>query len=205
MLLAVLTDRWREITGANADRAFDELVTAYSGKGRHYHNLDHIEALLALSGEHAARLTDRDTVDLAIFYHDAVYEPTRSDNDAKSAALAQQRLAELEAPADRIAKVARYIEATKHAGAAPTGDGDLDHLLDFDLSILAAEPAAYEAYARAIGKEYAIYPDLLYRPGRAKVLRAFLAMPRIYRAPELAATWEAAARANLAAELGRLI
>ena len=98
----------------------------------------------------------------------------------------------------------RFVEATKHAAAAATSDTDLDHLLDFDVSILAAEPVAYEAYARAIRKEYAIYPDLIYRPGRAKVLRAFMAQPSIYRAPELAAMWEARARVDLAAELARL-
>ena len=200
----VFYSRWRDLFGGGADEAQRELIDAYSSSGRHYHNVDHIAALLALSAEHAASLTDRPAVDLAIFYHDAVYVPTRSDNEAKSAALAYERLGALGLPAVQVECVARYIEATKHAGAEPTGESDLDHLLDFDLSILAAEPAPYETYAAAIRREYSIYPDLLYRPGRAKVLRAFLAMPRLYRVPALAARWEAAARANLERELAQL-
>lgn len=196
--------RWVELLGAGADEACRELVACYSGDGRHYLTLDHIAVLLELSAEHAAVLADRDTVDLAILYHDAVYQPSRRDNEERSAALARARLTALGLPEGQIAMVARYIEATKHADGEPTGDSDLDHLLDFDLSILAAEPTAYESYAAAIRREYAIYADLLYRPGRAKVLRAFLAMPCLYRVPALAARWDSPARANLSAELARL-
>jgi predicted metal-dependent HD superfamily phosphohydrolase len=201
---SAVTRRWRELVGTAADSALAELIAAYGGQSRHYHDLRHIAALLALSAGHADSLADRDTIDLAILYHDAIYEPTRSDNETKSAELARRRLSELNVASDRVAKAVRFIEATKHASAAPSGDSDLDHLLDFDLSILAAEPKLYAAYTHAIRREYAIYPDLLYRPGRAKVLRAFLAMPRIYRVRAVAAKWEEPARANLAAELSGL-
>ena len=193
--------RWRGLMGNAAETALHELIAAYSSAGRHYHNLHHIAALLQLSAGHTANIADRDALDLAIFYHDAVYDAKRSDNEAKSAALARAQLSALGIAPDRVDKIARWIEATKHSSAAPTGDRDLDHLLDFDLSILAAAPAVYEAYTSAIRREYAIFPDLLYRPGRAKVLRAFIATPAIYRMPELAAKWEARARANLAEEL----
>ena len=202
----IVTSRWSELfhLTSTPDQPLRELIDAYSSAGRHYHNLDHVAALLALSAEHAGALADRDAVDLAIFFQDAIYDAKRSDNEAKSAELARARLPALGIAPERVDRIARWIEATKHAGAAPTGDSDLDHLLDFDLSILAAASDAYDAYARAIRKEYAIYPDLLYRPGRAKVLRAFLAMPCIYRVPELADKWEAAARVNLEAELARV-
>jgi predicted metal-dependent HD superfamily phosphohydrolase len=108
-------------------------------------------------------------------------------------------------PQDRIEKVARWIAATKHALAAPTGDSDLDWLLDFDLSVLASEPDIYDAYARAVREEYAFYPDLIYNAGRAKVLRGFLDAPTIYRTQELRRTWEEHARKNLAGELSRLL
>ncbi len=201
---AVVARRWGELVGIGADQELRELIACYGGAGRHYHTIDHIVALLQLTGEHAAGLSDRDAVDLAILFHDAIYEPSRRDNEEASAALARGRLPGLGVPPAQIEKIAHYIEATKHTGAGPTGDSDLDHLLDFDLSILAAEPMQYEAYAAAIRREYSIFADLLYRPGRAKVLRAFLAMPRLYRVPELAARWEGPARANLTTELARM-
>lgn len=200
--------RWREIwpspSNGAADAARAELIAAYGAAGRHYHDAAHVTALLALSAEYAASLADRDAVDLAIFYHDAIYDPQRGDNEARSADMVRSRLAAQGLATDYVAKIARWIEATKHAGGGPSGDSDLDHLLDFDLSILAAEPAVYAAYAAAIRREYSVYPDVLYRPGRAKVLRAFLAMPRIYRVPALAASWEQPARINLATELAGL-
>ena len=84
--------RWRELVGSAADAPLHELIAAYSSAGRHYHDLAHIAALLRLTAEHADRLADRAAVDLAIFYHDAVYDAKRSDNEAKSAALARAQL-----------------------------------------------------------------------------------------------------------------
>ena len=72
-------------------------------------------------------------------------------------------------------------------------------LLDLDLSVLAAAPDRYRAYAQAIRQEYAAVPDALYRPGRRRVLEGFLARPQIYRTERLRALWEASARANLSA------
>ena len=91
--LARLQARWRQIlpSAHGPPDALAELVAAYAAPSHHYHDLDHVAALLALSTGHAARLVDRDAVDLAIFYHDSVHDPRRSDNEARSAALAQER------------------------------------------------------------------------------------------------------------------
>jgi predicted metal-dependent HD superfamily phosphohydrolase len=210
--LATFRQRWWELAAsfpACEAQAADELrllEQAYCDGGRHYHGIGHIVALLALSREHRGALEDPAAVDLAIFYHDAVYRASRNDNEAASAALARERLTLLGVPVPLVEKVARYVEATRHeAPSLATGrDCDLDHLIDFDLSILAAPADAYDAYAAAIRSEYSIYPDLLYRPGRAKVLRAMLAMPVLYRVPELRARWEGLARANIERELTRL-
>ena len=201
-----LTARWRGLLGEHpeGDAALAELVAAYRSEGRAYHNLAHISALLKLSAENAGELADRAAVDLAIFYHDAIYDPARADNELKSAALARERLTVLGISPSRIGWIGHAIEATKHSAVPSANDGDLDHLLDFDLSILAAAPSIYANYAAAIRREYAIYPDAVYCPGRAKVLRGFLDAPRIYRVPKLAEIWEAAARRNLAEELAKL-
>jgi predicted metal-dependent HD superfamily phosphohydrolase len=197
---------WPRAAGGENERERDRLLAAYAAPGRHYHDLRHIDSMLALSAAHRGALRDASAVDLAILYHDAVYEPARKDNEQASAAMARQALTALGVAAPLVDKVARYIEATEHLGASAPADTDpdLDHLIDFDLSILAAEPADYDAYAAAIRREYAIYPDLLYRPGRAKALAKLIAMPKLCRVPALAAMWEAKARGNLERELGGL-
>ena len=199
-----LLDRLGVGAGAAAP-TFAELVRAYSESGRHYHTLDHIAALLDLLDQHGEGLADRSAVELAIFFHDIVYVPTRSDNEAESATLARERLTALGLPAGLIARVADLILATQH-GIEPAErcDADLALLLDLDLSVLAADRSIYAAYARAIRSEYAVYPDEVYRPGRRRVLDQFLARPRIYQTSRLHSLWDAAARANLTWELAEL-
>jgi predicted metal-dependent HD superfamily phosphohydrolase len=210
-VMATLSARWRAILdrlGIDADAAgptFADLVRAYSEPGRHYHTLDHIVALFHQLDRHGEGLADRNAVELAIFFHDAVYVPTRSDNEAQSAALARARLTALGLPAALVARVADLILATRHGiEHAEPHDADLALLLDLDLSVLAADRPVYAAYAQAIRSEYAVYPDLVYRPGRRRVLGQFLARPRIYRTGRLHELWDAAARANLEWELAEL-
>ena len=211
--IARITARWRELGSifradeGSCSEALGGLIEAYSGAARHYHDCRHIDALLELSRAHRTLLADPVAVDLAIIYHDAVYEPSRPDNEAASGAMAAGWLGRLGVSDFLIDKVCGYIEATKHVGGAPeagVADPDLDHLLDFDLSVLAAEPAVYDAYAAAIRREYSVYPDTLYRRGRAGVLTKLLAMPSLYRTPALKAQWEIRARENLARELAGL-
>ena len=190
---------------ARSEAELGRIVGAYGEPCRHYHDLRHVAELLTLSATHRNRLADRVAVDLAILYHDIVYDPSRRDNEEASAILARERLTALGFPAACIQKVARHIEATKHLEPllpeVAATDTDLDHFLDFDLSILAAEPAAYDAYAAAIRREYSIHTEAQYRIGRAAVVRKLLAMPRIYRVPASRPYWERLARANLTREL----
>lgn len=193
------------LAAADAEAVLGELVRAYAEPHRRYHTLDHIAALLRLLDQHGAGLGDRDAVVLAILFHDAVYDPARRDNEAASATLASERLTRLGLPAPLVAKVERFIRATQHGHAAPdTADADLALLLDLDLSVLASPWEAYRAYAEAIRQEYSIYPDALYRPGRRRVLEAFLAQERIYLTGPLRSLWESTARTNLARELADL-
>ena len=200
-----LHSRWDALTSrlgfaqAASAAVFDELAQAYSGPGRHYHNLDHIAQLLALLDQHGQDARGRDAIELAIFFHDAVYVPLRSDNEAASAALARTPLTALGATEPLVREVERLILATRHgtALADAASDPNLALLVDLDLSILGTERAVYAAYAAAIRREYAVVPDLIYRPGRRRVLAEFLTRPRIYATPRLHEAWEGAARANL--------
>jgi predicted metal-dependent HD superfamily phosphohydrolase len=200
-----LRSRWNALTArlcyaqASSAALLDELAQAYSEPGRHYHNLGHIAQLLELLDQYGHDVHGRDAIEFAIFFHDAVYVPIRSDNEAASAALARARLTALGGTETLVREVERLILATRHGTALvdAIGDPDLALLLDLDLSILGAERAVYAAYAAAIRREYAVVPDLIYRPGRRRVLAEFLARPRIYATPRIYDACEAAARANL--------
>lgn len=196
----------RQACGAQAaQEVLNELVAAYGEPHRAYHTLDHIAALLQLLDEHGSDASDPDALVLAILFHDVVYDPALPDNEAASADLAAARLATLGFSGKTIAKVCRLILATKHDRQVDAiADPDLALLLDFDLSILAAAPKEYRTYAQAIRREYALYPDDIYRPGRRWVLEAFLARDPLYLTPRLRLLWEAQARANLASEIAEL-
>jgi len=188
-----------------AGAMLEDTVRAYGEPHRSYHTLDHIAALLALLDRHGADAADRDALTLAILFHDVVYDPTRQDNEEASARWAVARLDPLGFPADLRAKVERHIVATRHDRAIdPIGEADLALLLDLDLSILAAPPDKYRAYAQSVRREYAFVPDRLYRSGRRRVLEGFLQRARIYLTEPLRAAWEQPARDNLAAEIARL-
>jgi predicted metal-dependent HD superfamily phosphohydrolase len=207
-LLRRAWDKATTILGASADAAapeFDGIIDAYRATERHYHGIAHISALLALARDHSPLIGDPLAVDLAILFHDVVYDPRRSDNEEMSAQRAEHSLRVLAAPPALIRKVAAWVRTTAHGSTddAPK-DPDLAFLLDVDLSILAASPAHYRAYAAAVRREYDHVPDDQFRIGRARVLQHFLGRSAIYLTPSLRARWEAAARTNLAAELALL-
>jgi predicted metal-dependent HD superfamily phosphohydrolase len=187
---------------AAAARIATALRARWSEPHRHYHTLQHLDAVLDILDANARLADDPDAVRLAAWYHDAVYDPTAStgDNEEASAALATADLTALGLPADRVTEVARLIRLTRDHRADPR-DPDGCLLADADLAILAAEPAAYDAYAAAVRREYAHVPEPLYRAGRAVVLDQLRAMPRLYQAVPAAREWTASAHANLDREL----
>ena len=186
----------------------DELMRAYAAPERHYHNLTHIEAMLGLMRRYEDALSDPQSVEAAIWFHDAIYDTRQHDNEERSAELAASRLAGLLSP-DRIALIARMIRATAghHVpdGLDDTQRRDCALFLDTDLSILGSTPDAFAAYEDAVRREYDWVPDALWREGRRKVLQGFLDRPVIYMSPQFRASHEAAARANLTRSLERLL
>jgi predicted metal-dependent HD superfamily phosphohydrolase len=180
------------------------LEAAYAEPHRRYHTRAHIEACLRLLDE-VQELTacERQILVWAVWWHDAVYDPRAPDNEARSADLAAADLAGRGASPDDRAEVARLIRLTAGHEVSP-GDRLGAILVSIDLAILAAPPADYDAYARAVRQEYAHVPDELWRVGRRRVLQRFLDAPVIFPDPVLRARFEAQARENLARELATL-
>jgi predicted metal-dependent HD superfamily phosphohydrolase len=178
------------------------LVTAWSEPHRRYHDLHHLAAVLGLVGELGADAADPAAVALAAWYHDAVYDPRRGDNEQLSADRARAGLRGL-VPPGRVEEVVRLVLLTAGHDADP-GDADGAVLCDADLAVLAGPPDSYAAYASAVREEYRHLSDAEFTAGRTGVLEALLALPRLYRLPAVAPAWEPRARANLTAELALL-
>jgi predicted metal-dependent HD superfamily phosphohydrolase len=177
----------------------DEMIQAYSAPDRHYHNLKHIEdCLAALDGVAGLSERDREVLTAAIWWHDIVYDPTRSDNEEESADLAEHNLA-----IDLRHDVGRLIRLTKTHNVQP-GDRLGAIMISIDLKILGADPSTYAVYTGAIRREYAHVPDAAYRAGRRAVLERFAARPAIYPDAAFFARLEAQARVNIAREIETL-
>ena len=136
----------------------------------------------------------------AAFFHDAVYDPRRADNEEQSAALAERVLAELGWPDDRRAGP-WATSCGPRRGTRPTAIPTARVLLDADLAVLGTEPAAYQAYVTGVRTEYAHVDDDDVARGRARSLQRLLARRAALRHRAGRRWWEARARANMAAEL----
>lgn len=186
---------------AGIDAAWRLLEKSYSQSSRHYHNLQHIEQMVDGVGQWRS-FSQNPALLMAIFYHDAVYNVLFSDNEEKSARLAQSELHKLHFPAEIIEHCTQLIIATKQHQPADYPDSDL--LLDLDLAILGSSWDNYLEYTRKIRREYSVFPGILYKPGRKKVLEKFLERPFIYQTETFRRDFEQIARANLQMEISLL-
>lgn len=179
------------------------LQAAYASPPRAYHHFGHARAVL----QHCQQVAQGPgwqqpaEIYLAALYHDAIYEAGRKDNEARSAALAQQAIARWlpEAGID-AGRVATLIALTARHGELGVADVDAEAalFLDCDMAILAAPAEVFDAYDRGVAEEYAgVVPGFLYRAGRKRFLKALLARPRIYLSDWFHERCDAAARANL--------
>ena len=204
--MTILTDTWQQSidrlspTPNAAAPLSQQLCQAYQSSTRHYHNLQHLQQMLTLLD--TIPLDDRACVTLAVWFHDAVYDSRRSDNEERSAQWATSSLSKLKVPTAQIDRISHLILATR-SHCSTTEDSDCQALLDCDLSILGTSPDQYQTYAIAIRQEYHWVNDDAYRTGRSRVLQQFLDRDRIYHRPELY-NYEAQARQNLQAELTTL-
>lgn len=191
---------WRAL-GASTTGGFSEVVARHSQSHRAYHTLDHIldcHELLRAAGELAER---RYEVELALIYHDVVYDPWRSDNEKRSAALFLEHAKRNGLPLQAAARISAHIEATSTHHATCL-DGAL--LNDIDLAVLAACPARYATFERQIRQEYVAVEESLFSAARQRLLCSLLDKKSIYATPYFVHRFEVRARRNLARTLSRL-
>lgn len=179
-----------------------EIMIHYSEQDRCYHTLEHLENILMQLLEVKNDIQDWDIVLFSLYYHDIIYSITKSDNEEKSAQLAELRLKQISVSTDKIERCKQCILATQNHNQSI--DNDINYFIDADLSILGQDWDVYSSYYGRIRKEYSLYPDSLYHTGRKKVLMHFLAMDRIFKTDFFYNKYEKQAKKNLLKELARL-
>ena len=178
-----------------------EIEKKYNSARRYYHTTTHLEKLIDEIDSCKRLIADWDTLLFSVFYHDIIYNVLKSNNEERSADLAVKRLSTTKFPLDRINICKEQIIATKTHLFSNNEDTNL--LTDADLSVLGQPSNGYEKYCEQIRKEYSIYPDIVYKPGRKKVLSHFLNMEKIFKTSFFYEKYEFQARKNLESELKR--
>ena len=205
--IGALKQRWDAnwgTLGATPEPAitFDELVGAYSESGRFYHTLKHLEECFWHfdSARRLARIPAE--IEISIWFHDAIYDTRRNDNEENSAAWAANVIRDSCLSPEVAERITHLILATKHQ--AKPASGDVALFVDVDLSILGASTDRFDDYERQIRQEYAWVPENEFRQGRAKLIEGILARKRIYSTDFFQNKLETAARANVMRSLAKL-
>jgi len=198
--------RWLELMErlsmpANSD-TYEALVAAYSEEHRHYHSVLHIDRSLAVLDEFRRLAQRPDEVELAIWFHDAVYDPHSSDNEARSANWARRFMLEKKNDRGGADRVYDLIMATTHD--SPIKDQDAQLLADIDLAILGTDTDTYQVYESDVRREYSWVPVAQFSEGRRKILESFMDRDQIYSIPKIRERYETQARLNLASAIESL-
>jgi predicted metal-dependent HD superfamily phosphohydrolase len=202
-----LKERWKEIwrklqVDTVPQVVFDELIRAYSSAERFYHNLTHIADCLSMFDLTKSLAAHPEEVELAIWFHDAVYDTRRDDNEQKSAEWAGKVIRQSGLGSGVVERVSGMILATRHNIEAVDTDAQL--MADVDLSIFGAEAEPFWRYEENIRKEYAWVPESLFRRKRVEILRGFLSRPYIYHHKQYREALEENARLNLQQAVAKL-
>lgn len=195
-----MSNRWQEIwqkldANTTPQDALEELVKAYSSPDRFYHNLKHIEDCLFIFDQTKFLAAHPEEVELAIWFHDAIYDTRRNDNEQKSAEWAMSVIIQSGVGSDVAERVFNLIHATRHT--MQVSDTDSQLMVDIDLSILGREATIFWQYEENIRKEYAWVPESLFREKRVEILQGFLDRQYLYYHEMYRAMFEQQARENL--------
>ena len=198
--------RWQTLMASlglsGAPEVFAALSQAYGEKHRHYHTAEHISAMFKHLDACKDQVTHPAELELAIWFHDAIYRPLSSTNEADSAAWAADFLQQQGYADAGIQRVHELIMATVHNGETKTTDQRW--LVDIDLSILGTRPEVYAEYEQQVRREYRWVPGFVFRKKRAALLQTFLDQLPIYHTTFFQDRYEAAARANIQAAIEQL-
>ncbi|MEO7727788.1 MAG: N-methyl-D-aspartate receptor NMDAR2C subunit [Burkholderiales bacterium] len=195
-LLLSWTRAWRGIgASGTGSRVYSELLASYGEPHRHYHTTQHLtECLDAFN--FSLTLADRPAeVEMALWFHDAIYDVTRSDNEERSANWAKSELLSNGVSEQAAERVYSLVLMTRHSALPVSKDEKV--LVDIDLSILGSKEDRFQEYERQIRAEYSFVPGFLFKRKRKAILKAFLERAAIYSTDHFVRLWEQRARTNL--------
>lgn len=204
MISAALWQKaWLEVGVTEADQSlYERLIACYSEPQRKYHTLQHLAECFAHLDD-LRNLTEHPAeVELALWFHDAVYDTRASDNEERSAVWAYEAVRSYGIDAESAERIRSLILATKHR-AVPEGC-DAEILIDVDLAILGASPVRFDEYEQQVRDEYSWVAELMFRIERRKVLQSFLDRQAIYSTELFRMGREQQARDNLSRSISQL-
>lgn len=178
----------------------DELLARYAEPQRKYHTGQHLGECLALFDEVGDLAAHPAEVEMALWFHDAIYDVKGSGNEERSADWAHETLLAVGVARDVADRVRQLVLVTKHDGVPSSVDEQV--LVDIDLAILGAERPRFDEYERQIRDEYGYVPGFLFRRKRKQILKTFLDRPVLYSTPVLRERLDARARENLRRAIG---
>ena len=204
-----LQNYWQDLVSEYTDDAmvnslWKDIRSHYTSKDRNYHNLSHLYNMFLQLEDIKTEIEDLDSLKFAIWYHDIIYKSTNKDNEEQSANFVEKVLKSFNFDDSRVKKIRKLILSTKKHELLSVENNDNAYLLDLDLSILGTDWETYQLYIQSIRKEYKIYPNILYKPGRKKVLKHFLERESLYFTEQFKIKFEKQARSNLIQEIEML-
>jgi predicted metal-dependent HD superfamily phosphohydrolase len=201
MARAVMTTRqrwnhlWSQLGSAPPDGLFDAVVVRYREKHRHYHTLQHLDECLRLLDDVAPLAMRAPEIELALWFHDAVYDSHKQNNEELSAIWARSTATAAALPSESRDRIYDLILVTASHSLPRTNDEAL--LIDIDLSILGASPDRFEEYEQGIRNEYSWVPSLIFAAKRRSILNKFLQRETIFHTQYFIERYERQARVNL--------
>lgn len=194
---------WKRLGASDAgEELYRQLVACYSEPHRKYHTIQHLDECFTHLENMRSLADHADEVEIALWFHDAVYETTKKDNEQRSAEWARDSVLTAGGSSDQADRIYELIMTTQH-DAIPVGR-DAQVLVDIDLGILGADASRFDEYEIQVREEYSWVPESLYRAARKKILEQFLAREWIYSTGLFRSEYETRARQNLAWSLMRL-
>lgn len=196
---------WAQLSVQESESLADlyrELLARYREPQRSYHNEQHLDECFACFRDVRAEAEHPAEIELAIWFHDAIYDSKRKDNEERSADWARREAIRFGVPRESAERIHSLILATEHQEAPVTQDAKI--LLDADLAILGAAPARFDQYEQQVREEYSWVPGFVFRRKRRELLSRLLGRKAIYATELLRARYEQLARDNLKRSLGRL-
>jgi predicted metal-dependent HD superfamily phosphohydrolase len=206
-----LEERWLRLwkaldpeneNGMDYGLMYAKLAERYSEPHRAYHTLAHLEHCFAEYDEVRRLCENRFAVQLALWYHDAVYDPRANDNEKRSEELALLEIYEAGQDKSLGSQVRRHIHSTGHFELYLEYDSFL--VVDIDLAILGQPEERFDEYERQVRAEYKWVSEEMFRKGRSNILQNFLNRPHVYRTPHFQHKYEQQARKNLTRSIHQL-